>query len=255
MVELASAGSESWERHMFHIGIAGVVVGIDERYNYIQNLCREYTVTGEEPAFIVRVERWELKQALAELPLLERLNSRGYYESLCLYRKISLGMVDYDAFLMHSAVIEVEGHALAFAAKSGVGKSTHIRLWRERYGRGVHIINGDKPIFRFIDGQLYACGTPWKGKEGWGRNVMAPLKTLCFLEQGSENRLERLSPAEVMPRLFHQLLLPKEPERMDRFLVLVDRMLETTPCYLLHCDATLAAAETARSGLLGGDVI
>lgn len=238
---------------MFHIKIAGVVVGIDNRSKYIEGLCRNYIVTDETPSFTVRAEKREVEQEMAGIPFLRRWRSRGYYESNCLYREICLGLVDYDAFLMHSAVIEVDGQALAFAAKSGTGKSTHIRLWRERFGREVHIINGDKPIFRFIDGRLFACGTPWRGKEGWGRNAMAPLKALCFLEQGQENQVERLSPAGVMPRLFHQLLLPREPERMDRFLALMDRMLEITPCYLLSCDATLAAAEAARRGLMGGE--
>lgn len=240
---------------MFHIKIAGVVVGIDNRYGYIERLCRDYTVIGEAPAFTVRAEKRELKLEMAGLSLLERLRSCGYYEGNCLYRKICLGLVNYDAFLMHSAAIEMRGQALAFAAKSGTGKSTHIRLWRDRFGHEVHIINGDKPIYRFIDGRLYACGTPWRGKEGWGRNVMYPLKALCFLEQGTENRLKPLPPGEAMPRLFHQLLLPKEPEHMECFLSLVDRMLETTPCYLMRCDESLAAAEAAWQGLMGGDII
>lgn len=240
---------------MFQIKVAGIVAGIDNRYEYIERLCRSYVVAGETPAFTVRAEARELRQEMAGTPFFQRRRARPYHESNCLYRKLCLSLVDYDAFLMHSAVIEVEGHALAFAAKSGTGKSTHIRLWRERFGREVHIINGDKPIYRFIDGQLYACGTPWRGKEAWGRNAMAPLKTLCFLEQGTENRLEPLTPAQAMPRLFHQLLLPREPERMDRFLALVDRMLAATPCYLLRCDATPAAAETARRGLLGGEFL
>lgn len=240
---------------MFHVRIAGVVVGIDNHYEYIHELCENYIVTGETPAFIVRAEEREIDQEVAVSPALRLSEGRGYYESNCLYRKICLGMVDYDGFLMHSAVIEVGGHALAFAAKSGTGKSTHICLWRKHFGREIHIINGDKPIYRFIDGQLYACGTPWRGKESWGRNAMAPLKSLCFLEQGAENHLERLSPAEIMPRLFHQLLLPREPERMDRFLLLVDRMLEITPCYLMRCNVTSAAAEMARRGLMGGDII
>lgn len=238
---------------MFHIRIAGVVVGIDNQYEYIERLCRGYIVTGEAPAFTVRAEEREIDQEAAASSVPQHPEDRAYYESNCLYRKICLGLVDYDAFLIHSAVIEVGGQALAFAAQSGTGKSTHIRLWRKRFGREVHIINGDKPIYRFIDGQLYACGTPWRGKEGWGRNAIAPLKALCFLEQGPKNQIERLTPAEVMPRLFRQLLLPKEPERMERFLALVDRMLETTPCYLLRCDMTPAAAETARRGLMGGE--
>lgn len=235
---------------MFHVKIAGVTVGIDNRYDYVETLCRDYAVFGEDPAFTVSASQEELEREQGG-----GYSGKPYCESLCLYRKLCLNMIDYDAFLMHAAVIEVGGESIAFAAKSGVGKSTHIRLWQERYGDAVHIINGDKPICRFIDGRLYACGTPWKGKEGWGSNAMAPLKALCFLERGTENRLEPLPAGETMARLFHQLLLPREPERMDRFLALVDRMLAMVPCYLLRCTKTPEAAEAARRGLLGGDAV
>lgn len=246
---------------MFLIKIAGVTVGIDNRYDYIEWLCRDYVVTGELPAFTVGVSKKEIRQEIERelerekerMSVWRQRQYRPICESLCLYRKLSLNMVDCNAFLMHSAVIEVDGQAIAFAAKSGVGKSTHVRLWRERFGEGVHIINGDKPIYRFIDGQLYACGTPWRGKECWGENRMAPLKALCFLERAEEDSIGPLAPGDALDRLFHQLLLPREPERMDRFLALVDRMLETVPCWLLRCGKTPAAAETARRALNGGD--
>ena len=232
---------------MFQVKIADVVVGINHRYGYVKRLCRGYRVSGEIPAFTVSASREELER--------ERKNGPGspaYLESLCLYRKLCLHMLDYDGFLMHSAVLEAGGQAVAFAAKSGVGKSTHVRLWRERFD-DVHIINGDKPIYRFIDGQLYACGTPWQGKEGWGSNMMAPLKALCFLERAEENSLEPLPPGEASIRLFHQLLLPREQERMERLLTLADRMLETTPCWILRCNLDRSAAETARRMLTGGE--
>lgn len=237
---------------MFHIRIAGVVVGIDNRYEYIERLCQDYTVSGETPAFTVRAEEQEIDQETAASLEPQPVEDRGYYESSCLCRQICLGMVEYDGFLMHSAVLNVKDRALAFAAKSGTGKSTHVGMWRERYGEKVLIINGDKPVYRFVDGVLYACGTPWRGKEGWGYNTMVPLKALCFLERGTENRLERISKAEAIPLLFHQVLLPKEPELMGRFLDLVDRMLAAVPCYRLRCLADWAAVEVAQRGLMGG---
>ena len=232
---------------MFQIRIAGVTVEIDHRYGYVKRLCRDYRVSGEVPVFTVSASREELERERKNGP-----GTRGYLESLCLYRKLCLHMLDCDGFLMHSAVLEAGGQAVAFAAKSGVGKSTHVRLWKERFG-DIHIINGDKPIYRFIDGQLYACGTPWRGKEGWGSNTMAPLKALCFLERGAENSLEPLPAGEASIRLFHQLLLPREQERMERLLTLADRMLETTPCWLLRCNRDRSAAEVARRMLMGGN--
>lgn len=238
---------------MFLIEVAGVVVEVRNRCRYIKRLCRDYITTGKRADFSVRAEGWELKAERANAPTPPGPFARGYLESNCLYRKICLNMIDYGGFLMHAAVIETGGGAIAFAAKSGVGKSTHIRLWRRQFGDSVRVLNGDKPLIRRIDGRFCACGTPWRGKEQKGCNAIAPLKALCFLERGEENRIERLTPAQAIPRLFHQVLMPKEPERMERFLALVEEMLDSTPCWLLHCDMTPEAAETARRGLLGGD--
>lgn len=238
---------------MFQIEVAGVVVEIQNRRRYIQTLCRDYAVTGREPEFSVRATRQELKAERANGSGKPGAFAWGYLEGNCLYRKICLNMIDYGGFLMHAAVIETEGKAIAFAAKSGVGKSTHIRLWRKRFGDSVQVLNGDKPIIRRIDGRFCACGTPWRGKEGKGRNAIAPLAALCFLERGETNRIERLTPAQAIPRLFHQVLMPREPERMDRFLALLEEMLDSTPCWLLHCNMDPEAAEVARKGLLGGD--
>ncbi|MDD7517902.1 hypothetical protein [Ruminococcus flavefaciens] len=43
-------------------------------------------------------------------------------------------MPDYDTVLFHGSVIAVDGHGFLFTAKSGTGKSTHTRLWREYFG-------------------------------------------------------------------------------------------------------------------------
>ena len=74
-----------------------------------------------------------------------------YAEELVLLRKISLLMIQYDAFLMHAAVVSVEGRGIAFLARSGGGKSTRVCLWKRAFGDRLTIINGDKPMLRFVD--------------------------------------------------------------------------------------------------------
>ena len=149
---------------MFCIKIADIPVGIDNRYPYVWNMCREFEVKNVNPAFTVSVSEEEISEEQAG----ELSYSRGYCESLCLYRKICCRLARYDAFLMHSAVIAVDGRAYVFTAPSGTGKTTHIRLWLELFGNRAQVINGDKPVFRFMDDVLYACGTPWRGKEWLG---------------------------------------------------------------------------------------
>ena len=113
---------------MFTISLAGVPVGIDNRYPYVRWLCRNYIAEDQTPAFTVRAADQELAAELAEAGEM----SPAYAESLCLYRSICMKMPLYGAFLMHAAVVEVDGIAYVFTAPSGTGKSTHVQLWLDR---------------------------------------------------------------------------------------------------------------------------
>ena len=151
---------------------------------------------------------------------------------------------------MHCAVIEYEGKGYAFAAKSGTGKSTHISLWKKRFGKDVNIVNGDKPIMRFLeDGKLYAYGTPWCGKEGFQANTSAPLHAICFLERAPENTIRKIKADEAVMRIFHQILSPEDIETVDSLFPLLDRTLKEIPCYVLGCNISEEAAEVAYFGM------
>lgn len=223
---------------MFCIKVAGIPIGIDNRSSYIERLCRGYVVEGETPEFTVSAAKEEVEQTMARL----KKYGYGYVESLCLYRKICLRMAKYQTFFMHAAVVAVDGRAYVFAAPSGTGKTTHVRLWLQLLGDRAKVLNGDKPLFRFIDGVLYACGTPWQGKEHMGENIKCPVQGICFLEQSPENHIRSLNLQDVTRRIFHQLLIPTEEEEFNRYWVLLEKLLDTTSFYLLQCNRDLEAA-------------
>lgn len=240
---------------MFKIKIANLVIGIENKYEYVRWLCREYETDTEKTDFCVSATEQEIaKEQKDRGEDGARLHSAGYCESICLYRSICLKLIDYDAFVMHSVALEMDGRAAyVFAAKSGVGKTTHVKLWLEEFGLRARVVNGDKPIYRFGKGsdgwKLYACGTPWCGKERLGSNIMSPVKAICFLERGTENRIRRLEEGEVIGRIFHQLLMPREETAMNHFLDMIDRMLATVDCYLLRCNMEKEAAWVAYEGM------
>lgn len=231
---------------MFCIKIAGLPIGLDARYPYIRYLCQGYE-TKEAPLFTVRASEEELCREAEGDPSTPDPDPRsmGYYESLCLYRSLCLKLPEYDAFLIHGAVVALDGAAYVFCAPSGTGKTTHVRLWLDQFGPRAQIINGDKPVLRFIDGVLYACGTPWNGKERLGQNRICPVAGVCFLEQSPENQIRRLTGPEITRRIFHQLLLPREKGAFDCFWSLLDRMVQTVPFYLLACNREPDAAQLA----------
>ena len=98
-------------------------------------------------------------------------------------------LIDFDVLLFHGSVVAVDGQAFLFTAKSGTGKTTHTRLWLKQIP-GCHVLNGDKPLLLFRNDGIYACGTPWQGKENYGTNEILPLKSICLFNRDIKNHKE-----------------------------------------------------------------
>ena len=154
---------------------------------------------------------------------------------------------------MHAAVIEADGLAYAFTARSGTGKSTHIGLWKKYLGNKVQVVNGDKPIIRLLDGVFYAYGTPWCGKEGWNRNVRSPMNGLCFLERAEKNSIDKIPLADAATLIMKQILIPKEAMSAIKTFELVDKMICEVNCWRLGCNISIEAAEIAYKAMSGGN--
>ncbi|MBR2721568.1 MAG: hypothetical protein IKB75_02195 [Clostridia bacterium] len=225
---------------MLIIELAGVRIRIENKYPFVEQQCRDYLAEGEDFSFSVAVSDEEIA--------LEKGNgafSEGYCESICVYRHICEELPRYRVFLMHSSILEVDGYAYAFAAKSGVGKSTHTALWLKNIPN-ARVLNGDKPLLRLEeDGSLTAFGTPWNGKENWGENRSAPLAAICFLERGEVNGIRTATEDEVLSRLVHQLYLRGDRDSVILRLQLLDAMLKAVPFYVLHCNISDEAALVA----------
>ena len=232
---------------MFQIEAAGLVIRIDNRFGYVQNLCTEYETSPDRPAdIIISVSEKELRQEIKKTP--EYFPDDGYAEGVVVYEKISNALPAYNAFVMHSSVLAVDGQAYGFAAESGTGKSTHTRYWKEVLGNRVTVINGDKPIYRFSDNILRAYGTPWCGKENWQMNTSAPMKALCLLEQGTENEIFPADPFTVLNEITHHFYLPGSDQvDMLKLIELIDRMISAVPIYRLRCRNHVSAAEMAAA--------
>ena len=174
---------------------------------------------------------------------------RYYLEFLALCRAFCREAYVYDLFLLHAAVIEVDGHGYAFFAPSGTGKSTHIVLWRRLLGERCRIVNGDKPFVRCIDGIYYAYGSPWCGKERWQRNVRVPLRALCRLTRGTEDCISALSKEDCAPYILSQVYIPPTAEATERTMDHVSHLLSQAPVYLLCCTPTENAAKVAYTAM------
>ena len=228
---------------MFTIQMAGCCIGIENRYPRIEALCRDY-VTQEKPEFTVQVTQEEI--------LRERngggSGSAPYLETLAVYRKICRRLLERDILLFHCSALELDGNAYLFTAPSGTGKSTHARLWRERFP--VTVINDDKPLLSFQDGQILVHGTPYAGKEGLQTNTSAPVKGIVILHQAKENTIAAVTAREAYPVLLNQTHRPEDGMGWIRTLELVQKLAQL-PVYRLGCTISQEAVTLAYDSLTG----
>lgn len=229
--------------------VAGLRALIKNRCGYTTEFCKDYLSPDQESAADLEAEVTD-EEFYAEKAASEAEYPDGYVENICIYRKICMQMPKFDRFLMHSAVLTVDREGYAFLGRSGAGKSTHTALWL-RYVDGARILNGDKPIVRWLNGEMIAYGTPWMGKEGRGEKGQAPIKGLCFIEQAKENSIRWMSVRELTDRIFSQLLLPQDEEGATKTLELADKLVSNVPAYLLRCDISKEAAKTSFEALTG----
>lgn len=234
---------------MFYIKIADLNVKIENKYPHVKKICADYII--DEPTHIDIVafaSDADINREIVE----SEFEHLGFAESVCIYRNICKELPKkFNGYLLHSALIEYEGRGYAFAAKSGTGKSTHISLWQKCFGDAVRIVNGDKPIIRFVDGKIIAYGTPWCGKEGLGINASVTLGAICFIERDKDNSITRISSADAVAKLFRQVLMPDDIENLDALLVLLDSTLASVSCYSLKCNMEIDAARVAYDGMKG----
>ena len=238
----------------FTISLAGVNIEIRSIHAAVYDLCRDY-LTDRSPDFSVATTpediAFERKKSNEEAahegrPAVDFPDD--YLETLAVYRKICEKLLPYDAFLMHGAVVAQNGAAYLFTAPSGLGKTTHTRFWLEKYPEAF-ILNGDKPILRFQNGKLFACGTPWAGKEGQNRNVILPLRAVCVLFRGKENKIEPVRFDRIFPLLISQTYRPTGEAEMRKTLELIKKTGECVRFYAMFCNLDPNAARVAKEGM------
>ena len=233
--------------------IADVVFEVKPIYRYTAEICKDYEYFGkEQPKFVAVMTEQDI---LAEQSQTEEKFPPAYFESLAVFRKLlDYTLKNCDGIVFHSSAIMVDGNAYLFTAPSGTGKSTHARLWREMLGDRAVMINDDKPIVKYVDGEFYVYGTPWNGKHGLGTNTRAKIKAICKISQAKENTIRRASTAEMLLTIFNQTVRPSKQEDMDRLLGLVEKLLTTVDLYCLGCNISREAAELSYKTMSGEEL-
>ena len=226
---------------------AGICVEVNHIYPYFAEQAKNY-ICSEAPELTIAVTQEDIE---LERRREDKDATDGYLESLVIYRKLCENLIDRGILLFHSAAIRMDGKAYLFTAPSGTGKSTHIKLWRKRFGKAVGIINGDKPLISVTKDEIRAWGTPWDGKEHWSANVSAPIAGICQIARGEKNVIRRVAPEEALSQLFTQTYRPETPDGMRKTVQLLAEISRRVPFWQLKCNMSMEAAEVSYAAMRG----
>ncbi len=160
-------------------------------------------------------------------------------------------ILQYSGIMLHASAIEWNDRAYLFSGPSGMGKSTHTRLWKQLYGESVQIFNDDKPVLRCINNEWYAYGTPWCGKDHINQNRKVKVAGICFLKQDKTNEIRMLSPQEAVQKVINQTQWKFwKAEQLEKFLSCVENLITSVPVYELKnqpiLDAALLSSKTMQ---------
>jgi len=235
--------------------IADKVVEVNSIYDEVHEYCADY-LTDEPADYSVTTSQEDIdfeREKSAREDEVEgnptRHFSDSYLEELAVYRKIAEKMIDYDTMLFHGSVIAVDGIGYLFTAKSGTGKSTHTRLWREYFGERAVMVNDDKPLLKITGNGVIAYGTPYNGKHRLGANISVPLRAICILTRSAENRIESVTREQAYTMLLQQVYRPADILKMAETLSLVDRLADSVKLYQHGCNMVISAANVAYEGM------
>lgn len=152
--------------------------------------------------------------------------------------------------MLHASAVVHNQKAYLFSAPSGTGKSTHTQLWLKHFD-DAYILNDDKPAIRLTPEGFVVYGTPFSGKTDWNVNKAVPLGGICAIERSETNYIEKMPEDEALFRILNQTLRPYDENKMEILLKILDKLINNTPVYKLHCNMDPEAVDVAYKGMEG----
>ena len=228
--------------------IADLIVDYTAKYEDLEKLSEQFKYSGEKEADItLAVPNKHLENLLSRSA---KGTTIGGIENFAISSEFNREAIKYGVMLVHSSALIYNNEAYLLSADSGVGKSTHTKLWLKAFGDKVHIMNDDKPVVRLYDDHAQAYGTPFDGGSGIALNESYPLKAIIFVERGEENSVRIPDNKEIIQKLYFQTARMVNRETAEKMLVNMERLLHLTKFYVLTCNMDISAAHTAYNSII-----
>ena len=236
----------------FTMKVAGAVAEVHTLFDSTRDYCKDY-LTEETPEFTITVTPENL--AFEQADLLAEAKAEGmkprkftdpFLERAAIQRAFADFLLNRNTLLFHGSTVALDGAAYLFTAKCGTGKSTHTRLWREVFP-DAKMVNDDKPFLELTEDGVIAHGSPWSGKHGLSENISVPLKGICILHRGPENKIRPISQDDAMEMLLAQGYCPAESQ--EKFQTLIKTLANTISLWSMECTKDPEAAKVSHQAM------
>ena len=234
----------------FRIKIVNRVLEINAFNETTKRYCGRF-LSEEEPQYFITMTEEDLKNESTNSS-----NGQVYVseEISALYRKIADMFVEEDILVFHGSSFVVNGSGFIVTARSGVGKSTHVNLLKQLLGDELIYINDDKPLLEVKD-DVTIFSNPWNGKERRGNNTFAPLKAILFLGRSEEpNYRKVINKQEIYIKLMSQSYLPREKDKREKALKIVDAILKKTNFYEINVNMDIESATMTYERIIKNEI-
>ena len=223
--------------------IAGLKVEMEPKFGRLTRQSESYLSSGK-PVMTVKPDPVdEVRAGMDRYPEEER-------EYICCSAAFCRGIIGQGRFFLHASAVVYEGAAYLFSGPSGTGKSTHTALWRELFPQS-YILNDDKPVIWPEKGKISAWGTPFSGRTDLQVNRGVPVKGICFLKQGRENRIRPVTGEEALALLLNNTWRPRSNPGMSLLLDMMEQVVTETHVYELCCTEDPEAARLSYTVMKG----
>jgi hypothetical protein len=168
----------------------------------------------------------------------EGLFLAGGMDSLALFSSdqilIARVLADRKGCYLHSAGIVLDGKGLLFAGHSEAGKSTMVKMMRDK----AEVLCDDRIIIRKWPDGFRIHGTWSHGEIPEVSHSSAPLRAILFLEKSADNRLVRIEDKRERVRKVLEFLVRPfvTPDWWDKMFTLIEEIADDIPCYTLYFD-------------------
>ena len=203
--------------------IADFIVEIEPKFDYLKKLCEPFLYEGERSAdFSAIPSASYLNSLLSRMVEGSTIDEAEEFATASIFnRKI----IHRGAMLVHSSALVFDGKAYLFSADSGVGKSTHTKMW-------------------------LCCGTPFDGGSGIANNETVPVGAIIFIERSDDNFVTIPDTNEIVQRLYKSTV--KFVNKSDGMSLLsnLDNLIRHTKFYVLHCNTDDSAVDVAYNNII-----